>query len=526
MQNEQLNEFTPSEHIHQIRSYFDIIDNAVQVGDTNRKYSDAKIPSQPGNCKENNYVTFNLSPPGENILDLYNTYITYKMVRKFNDSTAIGAAADGTNAPGFWIGFDDAYYAVAAYQLLANGRIIYSQDNAREEAYITSNSQTTEQIKKVDVFSKTRHEDVWSHSGTCRTGQIVSGAVAAGGSIDVNLTIRIPVRKFLPLEAIRFIPAFAGNIQLKVKFSSDALQCTSISVNDLIGFNPALQVKWKKDSNPPTNKFVPWSEAFTIISEVAVDDEVATITTASQTLVRTEMEFANCFIHTKSFSLDPNIYTELVEHYTGEALCFPVKVMDWIPMDSSFSKSEGATTTSATFTAAYTPINVKSIWTLFRKQDNYLVNFENPKFEYIQLSMGAYGSMPAEPETSYGPVFYEMVANACNTNNDMIGFNEDVMRSIVDDGKVKHIYDSYDNTHFLCGFPTEVDFCFQQGQASTAPITYKLTVQGPIAIAKEYGVKPLLGFMRDCCFAIQVRPNGIPIIRLDDYLLAAEDLEE
>ncbi|KAI5531143.1 hypothetical protein TVAGG3_0348950, partial [Trichomonas vaginalis G3] len=38
MQNEQLNEFTPAEHIHQIRSYFDIIDNAVQIGDTNRKY--------------------------------------------------------------------------------------------------------------------------------------------------------------------------------------------------------------------------------------------------------------------------------------------------------------------------------------------------------------------------------------------------------------------------------------------------------------------------------------------------------
>ena len=427
MQNEQLNEFAPAEHIHQIRSYFDIIDNAVQIGDTNRKYSDAKVPSQPGNCKDNTWVTFNLSPPGENMLDLYNTYITYKMIGEFSVKTEIGAATPGLNPPGFWIGFDDAYYAVAGYQILANGRIIYSQDNAREEAFITSNSQTTEQIKQVDVFSKTRHEDVWTHSRTCRTGQIVSGAIAAGGTFTFNLQLRIPVRKFLPLEAIRFIPAFAGNIQLKVKFSSDALQCTSLSINDLVGFNSLLLSKTSFAVNAlaPANKFVPWNEEFGIISKYAVTKDTTSgaitaiaLTTANQELTKTKMEFINCFIHTKSFSLDPNIYTELVECYTGEALCFPVKVMDWIPMDGSYNV--GDKVASGTFTAAYTPINVKSIWTLFRKKDNYFVNFENPKFDYIQLNMGAYGSIPSEPETSYGPVFYEMVANACNTNNDMI----------------------------------------------------------------------------------------------------------
>ncbi|KAI5551050.1 hypothetical protein TVAGG3_0208000, partial [Trichomonas vaginalis G3] len=298
------------------------------------------------------------------------------MEGQFIADKEIGSGSNKTNPPGFWIGFDDAFYAVAGYQILANGRIVYSQDNAREEAYITSNSQTTEQIKKVDVFSKTRHEDVWSHSGTCRTGQIVSGPITAGKSFDFKLRLRIPVRRFLPLEAIRFIPAFAGNIQLKVKFSSDALQCTSISVNDIIAFNPTLKVAFASDSNPPTNKFVPWNEPFTMITKAVEASGTVTITTVNQQLFRTKMDFNECFIHPKSFSLDPNIYTELVEHYTNEALCFPVKVMDWIPMDGSFSKNTDSS--SATFTAAYTPINVKSIWALFRKKDNYYVNFENP----------------------------------------------------------------------------------------------------------------------------------------------------
>lgn len=74
--------------------------------------------------------------------------------------------------------------------------------------------------------------------------------------------------------------------------------------------------------------------------------------------------------------------------------------------------------------------------------------------------MGVYGNMFVEFEKLYGFVFYEMVVNVCNINNDMIGFNEDVMRLLVDDGSVEYKWDSYDNIYFLCGFLIEVDFCF------------------------------------------------------------------
>ena len=62
MENEQLNEFTPAEHYHQIRSYFDIIDNAIQVGDTNRRYVPSKDPASPKDINDNSYATFNISP--------------------------------------------------------------------------------------------------------------------------------------------------------------------------------------------------------------------------------------------------------------------------------------------------------------------------------------------------------------------------------------------------------------------------------------------------------------------------------
>ena len=78
MQNSQLNQFAPAEAIKQVRQYFDIIENSVDVGDTNRKYTPSKNAASPGGKqKENQFLTFNISPVGENMVDLYNSVIFY-----------------------------------------------------------------------------------------------------------------------------------------------------------------------------------------------------------------------------------------------------------------------------------------------------------------------------------------------------------------------------------------------------------------------------------------------------------------
>ena len=52
MQNEFLNEFTPAESIKQVSQYFQIIENAVSVGDTNRKYAPSKNAASPGGVQK------------------------------------------------------------------------------------------------------------------------------------------------------------------------------------------------------------------------------------------------------------------------------------------------------------------------------------------------------------------------------------------------------------------------------------------------------------------------------------------
>ena len=80
MQNEFMNAYSPAESIKQVSNYFTMIEESVSVGDTNRKYTPSKNVASPGGTQsENTYLTFNISPVGENICDLYNSTINATM---------------------------------------------------------------------------------------------------------------------------------------------------------------------------------------------------------------------------------------------------------------------------------------------------------------------------------------------------------------------------------------------------------------------------------------------------------------
>ena len=535
MQNSQLNQFAPAEAIKQVRQYFDIIENSVDVGDTNRKYTPSKNAASPGGKqKENQFLTFNISPVGENMVDLYNSVIGATMHLTLKNSEAIVGNPSGFegNGPAVWIGFKDSMDAISAYQIFANGRQIYSQDSAHEESFITGCG-TTEAIKSVDIFSKARHKDVWKRADTVKSGVIIDMAnTSANSIINVDIPIKIDLRRFLVLDSVRYLPAFAGNMQIKLKFSAEALQVTPLSIEDALSNNPAY-LKMLKLCPAITNKFVPYDSQFTMIVATAAyssgttaatgttpenaNTTIIDLTAGTQQFTKTACTIDNAFSYLNCFSLDANTYSELVEHYSQTALMFPIKRMDWMTMEGSLNRTSGAT---SVFTAPYTPLYVNGIYILFKKSSNYFCNYENPLFETYQLNCGAYGNIPAEPEPTTGPIFYETCANALNTNNDLIGFNKDVMRSLTATALQSTGIVSNDTTHFFMGFPTETDFTFQQGMTSNSPISFKLVVTAS-AGTTGFTEKPVIGFLRHCCLSIQIAPNGPPAVVIDDYDLSA-----
>ena len=81
-------------------------------------------------------------------------------------------------------------------------------------------------------------------------------------------------------------------------------------------------------------------------------------------------------------------------------------------------------------------------------------------------------------------------------------------------------YKPKDLTNFVLAFPVSVDNSFQQGQTSSSPITYqfKAAVNGN-SFLKDSNTNcvPLMGFLKDSVFAIQIRPSGPPYINIDEY---------
>ena len=525
MLNTEINEFSAQANLTQVASYFNIVDNAVKTGDTNKKYTFStnacNAPSAP--IRKGGWTSVIISPTCDNMVDLYNSYITAQMKVQIK-GLGCSTIPERCKAPRIWIGFKDSLQAISQYQILANGQSIYTQSNAIEEAYITDLA-TPESVKKVDVFSKARHKDIWNPRYAAKCGAFID-LVSGGENTTYSTTIdlKIDLRRFLPLSSIRMLPAFVGNIELRLKFSTDGMV---IAPSNILYSVPDYDLRAKiniidGNAGDLECKFVPINETFNYINNLnSENNKINYSTTEGQTQIM-DMEITSCRSHLACFGLDDNLYQGLVQRYTNESLSFPIQTLTFNGMNGHIDSNNGM----VDFTLTSTPRFVDTIFVLFQKNQNYRTCYENPLFDTFQLKMGGYGVIPDLPFSSFGPEFFEMVSNAFNTNNDSAGFNKDVMESLVNNVIVEYnnSIESKDVTNYVMAFPTSTDFTYQQGQTSSTPITYHLqgvltrdnngNVYSPL---KESNPIALMGFLKDSVLAIQLRPQGPPIISLDEY---------
>ena len=513
MLNTEVNEFAAQSNLTQVASYFDIVDNAVKTGDTNKRYSIStnacNAPAAP--IKAGGWTSVVISPQGDNMCDLYNSFITVTMDVSYQFATPFPAHAsvNGSVGPKCWIGFKDAMDCIEQYQLVANGQAFYTQSNAIEESYITSIA-STDAVRKTDIFSKVRHKDAWNGLEGARIGEIVDAS--ATGIQTITLEMKIDLRRILPLSGIRILPKFVGNMELRLKFGTSALVCTPCSIEYCLGspqnFN---KLTTNYDALKITNKFVPVGTEFTMLKTYASD----AVTVDKNTLYVASSTVQACYSHLACFGLDDNLYQGLVQRYMNESLSFPVQTLSFQGMNGL----PGATSCDLTLTA--TPRFVDTIFLLLQQTQYHHTCYENPLFEDFTLKMGGYGTMPDVQYSSYSAAFYEMAANAFNMNNDLTGFNKDVMKSLTNDANSQTGHDSNDISNFVMAFPVSTDFTWQQGQTSNTPITYQLRANFSAGKGSPYAGAatciPMMGFLKDSVLAIQLRPAGPPVVALDEF---------
>ena len=527
MLNGQFNDFGSETYLTQIASYFDIVDNAVKTGDTNKRYTITSnvstAPSPP--IPDGSWTNIHIAPTADNMCDLANSYIEVEM--KF-DATISGtgkAAALGTgNNPSVWIGFKDAMDSIEQYQIVANGQAVYTQPHAIEESFIT-NLATIDSVRDRDIFQKATARMIYDRPECVMTGglvEITSGSELPFTKKGITLKLKIDIRRILPLSAIKYLPAFIGNLELRVKFSTAGLVCLPMPLEDFMKV-PGNLYKIDGDTAGITTCFTSLGATFNAYLTATETSGVITVGNADLTASVANMTVENCRSHLCCFGIDDGIYQSLIQRYTSQSLSFPTQTLTFQAMNGQMGGSTTATTVDLALTS--TPRFVDTIFMLFPVATGRRTCYPNPLFDSFRLTMGGYGSCPDMPISSYGSANYEMLQNALNLNSDIAGVNEDVMRSAILDASqewdaVSKGFKPNDISNFVLAIPTSTDNTFQQGQTSAAPITYQFkgTLNAKSAYLKS-GVNcvPLMGFLKDSIIAIQLRPDGPPIVAIDEY---------
>ena len=510
---------TSAEVNTQVASYFDVVDNAIAMSDTNKKYFiDAQAsysPSAP--IHAGSFTTFIISPTCDNTADLYNGFLKFKLKINARLDQAIQDISNVNGHPfnALWIGFKDAMDAVEKYEILANGISIYTQNFGPEESFITACG-ANEASKRADIFSKVRHKDIFHRNyNLARCGAYVTITAGDTEFDEIEIPLKIDLRRFLPLSNIKYLPAFAGKLELKIMFGTQGLVYCPVGSSHSLLYDIALYKDFNFDNI--TCEFTQIGESVKMWVRTSgagphrLHSEDRTLT------VTRDFEVLDCYSVIPNFGIDGDIYQSLVQRYTQQELIFPTQILTFTTMSKKLSNGHGSSTQTIT------PRFIDSIFFLFPlKATNHTV-FKNPRFTNFQLRCGGYGSVPAIPFATNGsdPMFLELCQNAMNVNGEQTGFNKEVIQSLTNGfrwDERDELY-SFECTSFFIGLPTETDNTFQQGQTTNTPITYEIVCDLPNNYyAQNNSTPPLMGILQDTVISIHVQPNGMPpVVEIGQY---------
>ena len=355
---------TSAEVNTQVASYFDVVDNAMAMSDTNHKYYiDAQASYSPSALiLAGSFTTFIISPTCDNTADIYNGFIkdifriNVRLDKKLNISKV-----NGYNFDSLWVGFKDAMDAVEKYEILSNGISIYTQNLAPEESFITACG-ANEASKRADIFSKVRHKDIFHRRyELAHCGNYVEFTDADGNKLDavdeVEIPLKIDLCRFLPLSNIKYLPAFAGKLELKIMFGTQALvYCPCGPSKELMS---TIQDYINMSFEDITNEFTPIGEPVKMWTDSNCSDPY-NLTTDDRTLTVTRVyEVYDCHSIIPNFSIDADIYNALIQRYTRQKLIFPTQILIFTTMSKKLSDGHSSSTQTIT------PRFIDSIFFLF-----------------------------------------------------------------------------------------------------------------------------------------------------------------
>ena len=209
----------------------------------------------------------------------------------------------------------------------------------------------------------------------------------------------------------------------------------------------------------PPNSVTVSSTDYPIPAQVGVVINKIPPNTAGLTTTPTITE---CKSHLACFGLDINIYNQLAARYEQMALSFPIQTLTFHQMNCRIDHSKlSGNSGQASVSSTAVPRFVDSIFFLFPLDANHRTCDDKILASEYSLKMGGYGTFPEITYSTHSPEFLEVSANVFNVNNDLTGFNKDVVRLLNNPAASETGFTSYESaeeykescdikTHTIC----------------------------------------------------------------------------
>ena len=183
--------------------------------------------------------------------------------------------------------------SIDKYEILTNGISIYTQNFGPEESFLTACG-ANETCKRADVFSKVRHKDIFNRKmDLARCGAFVKLDTTTDVG-EYTIPLKIDLRRFLPLSNIKYLPALAGKLELKIMFGTEGLVYCLVGIPQTLKNNIADLSKFIIPNI--TTEFTPIKEPVTMWADATTAEGITTLTAETRTLsVNRDYEINNCY---------------------------------------------------------------------------------------------------------------------------------------------------------------------------------------------------------------------------------------
>lgn len=472
-----------------VSDYYNDIDNGLEPSEVRPgEYKNIVAPSYSSACpvKTPGYTTFDIGVNDPETVMIDKSYIRLKIRAKIQNSGAFTLAGDDytKNPQCMFFGFGESIEAISRYDILHNGKVLYTQTFVGEESFIRRS------IKRDDVRERKPHESTtYKNASTLNEnicGQhVLFNATAAGSTTEISFYVKIPLTSFPIFQDFKYLPGWMGNWSIRLWAGSINMVFCQVNPEYTIGRKATDELAGSLD----------WSQEFNQIG-----DEVKVISnyeSASHAITTTKMRFecidyvfeeANISITTQQMYLE--VYNQIKYKYMTKPLSIPF-------LQFQFAKFNGSSNNKSAQNYNYNGLIrcCECLFILPFANVNHHTICRNPNYKGLYLNVSPYGNYPNNPiDTFEGEEgneryidFLNLTLDALNIDNSpVVAMNEDLNNSLR--GKNKYITVSSaagkptrktievpgDKTNFFVGFPFSDDADFQGGLTSPGNTQIKL----------------------------------------------------